>query len=85
MIWLLALLGTTTAEPVAVSTEPVTAKVLVALSEPLVAVTVISRLEGSAPIETVATLVPSAVVVDDDCVNVAPLSTENEIGMPLSA
>ena len=55
------------------------------VSEPLVAVTVMSRLEGSAPIETVATTVPSAAVVGEDCVKVAPLSTEKEIGMPLSA
>jgi hypothetical protein len=85
MIWLLALLGTTTAEPVAVRTEPVTAKVPDAVKEPLVAVTVMSRLEGSAPVETVATLVPSAAVVAEDWVKVAPLSTANDTGMPVNA
>ena len=85
MTWLLALLGATTAEPVAVSTEPLTAKVLVAVREPLVAVTVMSRLDGSAPIDTVATDVPSVAVAVDDWVNVAPLSTEKETGIPLSA
>jgi hypothetical protein len=82
MIWLLALLGTTMAEPVAVRTEPVITKVRVAASEPLVAVTVMSRFDGSEPVETVATLVPSAAVADDDWVKVAPLSTLNETGMP---
>ena len=67
------------------STEPVIANVPVAVSEPLVAVTVMSRLDGSAPVETVATLVPSAAVVVADCVKVAPLSTENEIGIPARA
>ena len=55
------------------------------VSEPLVAVTVMSRLDGSAPIETVATLVPSAAVVDEDWVKVAPLSTVKETGMPVNA
>jgi hypothetical protein len=63
----------------------VTAKVPVALRDPLVAVTVLSRVEGSAPIATVATLVPSAAVVAEDWVKVAPLSTVNETGMPVNA
>ena len=85
MTLLLALLGVTMAEPVAVRTEPVITKVRTAVNVPLVAVMVMRRFEGSAPVSTVATEVPSAAVADDDCVNVAPLSTVNETGMPAKA
>src|SRR5215217_8117101 len=82
---LFVLLGATTAGTrVPVRLAPVTANDFDVVSEPLVAVTVMMRLEGSEPMPTVAVDVPLAAVVGDESVKVAPLSTENETGMPVS-
>ena len=85
MTWLLALLGSHDGRAGRREHRAGDREGSHATSEPLVAVTVMSRFDGSAPIETVATLVPSDAVVAADCVNVAPLSTENETGIPASA
>src|ERR1039457_7205103 len=72
-------------EAVEISVAPVTAKGADAVRLPLVALTVITRFEGSAPIETIAAVVPLLPVVALAWVKVALLSTENVTGMPANA
>ncbi|MCO5124754.1 MAG: hypothetical protein M9915_13545 [Rhizobacter sp.] len=76
--------ATTAGVAVEVSVAPVTAKDAVALRLPLVATTVMTRLERSTPTLTLALTTPLSSVVGESAVKVAPLSTENVTGTPLT-